>query len=354
MKSREKYNKLRASVNFGWVAVLALFFFSSSFSFGQLAVSLPEHSTLSINPALSGATGFYRLNFDSRSQWKSLGNPFKTTQASFDIALSKDDTKKQGGYFGLGFYALSDAGGEFNFAQKQVMLSAAYHLKMTAQSRLSVGFQTGLVQHRLDQGDGRWGSQFTGIEYDPSRPSGEQIGSDAYSDLSLGLGMHYAWSQAKAKRGYSLAPGFSAGASALQVASAEIQKSGGLRSELFPRYNAYLRGVWPISEPLGIEPSYLFRMESGTVSHLFGADLRYVITDGEAFISKAKPFSVAGGFLIRSNEAVVLRGNVRWSDFNVSIAYDFATSDVRQYVSGRGGFEVGFGWWVADRKQKPN
>nr|MBA3900567.1 PorP/SprF family type IX secretion system membrane protein [Bacteroidota bacterium] len=178
---------MKANVSKLLLAFLILLYTNYGFS-QDIHFSQFNMSPLTLNPAMAGAMDDIQLNLISREQWRSLGAPFRTTSASYDMRLNPDKRAKTG-YWGFGFNVFSDKAGDGNLGVNQANLSLAYHLFLDDNNSLGAGLQAGFAQRSINFTSLTWGKQFDGLNHNPNLPTGEAYlpASKAYADVGAGI-----------------------------------------------------------------------------------------------------------------------------------------------------------------------
>jgi type IX secretion system PorP/SprF family membrane protein len=120
-----------------------------------------------LNPALTGGSdGDYRIAAIYRSQWGSVGNPYRTTGVSVDTRTDKN--------ISLGLNLMNQTSGDGGFNYLNTYASIAYTgVKFGKQNehRLVFAMQAGLINRHFDQSKFKWGEQWNPITgYNASNP----------------------------------------------------------------------------------------------------------------------------------------------------------------------------------------
>jgi type IX secretion system PorP/SprF family membrane protein len=147
-------------------------------------------SPLLLNPGATGMIdGSFRASLDYKSQWMSMGNPFRTMLASFDMPLLQG--KKKIGYLGLGGYFYSDKAGDAHLGTNSANLSISAIVPLSSQSKLSTGFNFGYGQRSANISNLQWPSQYNGQSYDPNISANETNLFNSFTFFDLSTGVHY-------------------------------------------------------------------------------------------------------------------------------------------------------------------
>ena len=327
-------------------------FFLSISHCQDVQFSLPGQAPLYINPASAGEFDLYRAQLNYRSQWKSVGTPFTTMSGSFDMILlggaaGKTNSK---GRLGAGLNFLTDKSGPDGQKMFVVNGATAYHVQLTSSSTLGGGLNIGFDQRSLGTADGKWASQFNGVQYDPGLSSGESFNGDTESNLDLGAGIIYHASKKSKKRGWNLDRKISLGAAAYHLGRINLSESQYLSTELKPRYSLFATAQLPFGKRIAALPQFYYQQQNGSVAAFYGCSVKYLVITGASFIGDIEPMSVQAGVFIRNKDALTINTGMDWSKYSLFLAYDFSMGNLKAYNSGRGGYELGLRWRMQERK----
>ena len=133
--------------------------------FGQdLHFSQFMNSPLVTNPANTGfmPEGDYRIGLNYRNQWSSvMAVPYKTMSAFGDVQVMLNNSDN--GWMGLGGVILRDVAGSGNLTSTKIYGSVAYHQTLGYSSLLSLGFNVGWANKRINTTNQFGRSGLTGI-----------------------------------------------------------------------------------------------------------------------------------------------------------------------------------------------
>lgn len=151
------------------------------------------NSPLTTNPANTGflPESDYRIGAHYRSQWTSVPVPFKTMSIYGDAQVFRD--RFETGWVGLGGMILSDVAGSGNLRSTKVYASAAYHQMLGNTGLLSVGFNVGAANKRVDFSKFTFDSQWNGKFFETGLPSGENFNTNNITYFDMQIGLNYAW-----------------------------------------------------------------------------------------------------------------------------------------------------------------
>src|ERR1035438_6805855 len=130
------------------------------------------NSPLTTNPANTGfiPDADYRLGANYRNQWSTvMSEPYSTMSIWGDAQVFRN--RIQSGWLGLGGVILRDQAGSGNLTSTETYVSVAYHQMLGYSSLLSLGFNTGLVNKRINTTNLKFPDQFDGKFFDQAQPT---------------------------------------------------------------------------------------------------------------------------------------------------------------------------------------
>ncbi len=333
------------SIVCGWV-LFFLFVSLSETAFSQDVIfSLPQLTPTRVNPANVGWESDFRGILNHRVRSKSSGSPVKSIAASFDMALSKasgTESSKNKFAFGLGFSR--DRYEPIGAEMSKIDFNAAYHLRITETSMLGAGLSATFDQKRYGAGEGRWGSQYTGYEYDPTLSSGEASFADKETALDMGVGLIFKTEKEPTKRNRYVVKKLEAGLGAYHIGNMKISESQSLHIEEQIRYSAFLTYQFPMTEVIGLAPAAYFDQHQGHTRFTVGSQVMFLLIRGKSFIHDLKTSYLSVGVFARTTSAVIFQTEARWGDYTIGLAYDLSNSDAKEYVNAGNAFEIGLKW----------
>ncbi|MEL6863789.1 MAG: PorP/SprF family type IX secretion system membrane protein [Bacteroidota bacterium] len=163
---------------------LLFVFFSLSLSAQDIHLSHIHASPTVLNPAMTGLyKGDLRLIANTKSQWQSVTNGYKTVVGSADMKVA---VRENGDVIGGGIQLFSDRAGDLDFTTRSVSLSTSYlkSLDNSGLNMLAVGLQGGFVNNSVDF------SKIVAFDMEPAIAEGinNQVG---YFDISGGISWFY-------------------------------------------------------------------------------------------------------------------------------------------------------------------
>src|SRR5215216_4634690 len=152
------------------------------------------NSPLTTNPANTGfiPDGDYRLGINYRNQWSSIMTvPYKTMSAFADAQILKD--RFENGWVGIGGLILRDVAGSGNLTSTKLYGSVAYHQMLAYSSLLSLGFNVGYANKRINTSNLKFPDQFDGKFFDNKLPTTAILDKNNIGYLDMQVGMNYAY-----------------------------------------------------------------------------------------------------------------------------------------------------------------
>lgn len=291
-----------------------------------------------LNPAMTGMinNGMGRVIVNSKSQWNTVTNGYKTAAASADMKVYGN----RGNVVGMGINLLADQAGDLDFTTVKagLALSVLRSLDYRDRNVISLGAEVNHVSSRFDV------SKMVGFEEEPLIALGISNKTN-YFTYSIGL----AW-----VHNFDKNRSFYVGGSLSHFNQPDVTFSKGLAQEgiietNFDAYNLFTKiifnagGNFRISRNFNILPSAIFTDQGPHQEILFGGYLKYANR-----AAGPNPISMYIGAWLRgyletdlagSDAAVVsLRADVNKTFFAVS--YDFNISTWKRASRGAGGFEL--------------
>ena len=320
--------------------LLLLIVFSGLKSFPQdVHFSMYGDAPTMVNPALTAVHYDLRAIVNYRDQWTGSMSPFKTYAASLEGALRHKKLGKSHLSAGLGFF--NDKAGDAQYTTTNVNLNLAVVVKVAKNGELSLGTQAAYVQNSIDYNNLKWGTQFNGIKYDPTRASFEtnQIASAKNFDLAAGINYH----SSKSSLYISSKDGsrFDAGIAAYHL----LQPKNGLYTNSIEKTNirtiGYFNGMFCRK---GAKTCFLpgvFVINQGeNTSMLASFMIKWIITEQTIYTNMKKPFAFSLGTQYRLKDAFIPTLLLEWDKYAIGAAYDLTLSTMNNANKGLGGFEI--------------
>lgn len=286
------------------------------------------NSPLTTNPA---NTGFlpeydYRLGANYRQQWLSIPAQFKTMSIYGDAQAFRD--RFESGWVGLGGVILRDVAGSGNLTSTKVYGSAAYHQMLGSTGLLSVGFNIGWANKRVDVTKFTYDNQWNGKYFDAGAPSGENFAATSINYLDVQVGLNYAYFPTDNIY-------LHAGASVHHVNSPRetfFSNTPGYDNTIPKRYIGFADAVIKVNDRVIVSPGAYYTTQAKSSEFTLGMHGNYNLSgDGE--------LQVIGGVYYRSGDAVIPMLGFQWKSVRITFTYDATTSSLKNYNNMRGASE---------------
>lgn len=283
------------------------------------------------NPALAGLfEGDVKATAVYRNQWSSVTVPYKTRGASLEANIYKSDATLIAG----GLQVVSDAAGDSKLSRTSIMGTLAVH-KAVGGGYLAAGFSGGAVLQNFDSRGLRWNDQYVNGSYDPTNPTAQTFGgvfptTRNYGDLAAGV--TYSSELATGVRYYVGLAGFhlfqpssrNFNDTTIDVGIVKTMVNGGLSIP----HGDYNRVVFYTD----------FFMQGGARQFQGGLLYRYNFVQEDA--DKDLGVNLSVGAFTRWGDAVIPMLKLDYYNLSIGTTYDVNISKLKNYSTGRGGFEV--------------
>lgn len=310
------------------LAVSALYFVPRTYS-QDLHFSQFMNSPLLTNPANTGfiPDGDYRLGANFRNQWSSVtAFPYKTMSAFGDMQTGSSEST---GWLGLGGVILRDVAGTGVLTSTKIYGSVAYHQMINAGSLVSLGFNVGWANKRINTSALTFPSQWNGKFFDVGQVgTAPKLGANSISYLDMQVGMNYAYFPTD--KIY-----LNAGFSAMHVnrPRESFFTDSSADNRIPARYTGFLNGSFMVNDRVIVNPNVYASLQANSYEIVGGLNVHYNLSgDGEKVL-------IAGAYY-RYKDAIIPMLGLGYKDMNFTFTYDVTMSDLKTYNNGRGGFEL--------------
>ncbi|MEX1191091.1 MAG: PorP/SprF family type IX secretion system membrane protein [Brumimicrobium sp.] len=301
--------------------------------------SAMDYSPMTMNPAMAGAKYDLQATANYRTQWNSVGTPYQTIAAGYDMRFGNKD-KHGKGFLAAGINFNNDNAGENRVASNNIGLSVAYHLKLDTEHRLGLGIQGGFGQRSITN-DGQWGNQYNGSFYDQNLASGETFNNANFNFFDVGAGLVYSYRpEQKSRNNNGTQLNIGVAAYHLNQPSFSFIKEGG--ENLYVRWSGFVMAEIGINDKkMAVEPQLIAQFQGPSVETLLGLDYRFFLGQGTSSNGYYDGTSLAVGVFYRNQDALISRFSVRFGAIDAGLVYDFNVfSSLKDVSRGRGGVEV--------------
>jgi type IX secretion system PorP/SprF family membrane protein len=289
------------------------------------------NSPLTINPANTGfiPDADYRIGANYRSQWVNvLSVPYKTMSIWGDAQVFRD--RIENGWLGVGGFILHDVAGSGNLTSTTVSGSLAYHQELGYSSLVTVGFNAGWSNKRVDPTKLEFPDQFnkaTGF-FDAGIPTSVVFNSTNISYLDLQVGMNYAYfptDKLYLNGGFSIQH-------INRPSETFFGDTPGYDNRLAPRYIGFVNASIKLNDQVIINPMAYYTNQASANEMVAGLGANYNLSgDGNT--------QLIGGLYYRAGDAIIPMIGFQWTNFRMTFTYDVTTSSLSNYDNARGASE---------------
>ncbi len=282
------------------------------------------------NPANTGfiPDADYRLGANYRNQWSSvMSQPYKTMSIWGDAQVFRG--RIQSGWLGLGGAILHDVAGASSLSTTEVYGSVAYHQMLGYSSLLSIGFNTGWVNKRINNSNLKFPDQFDGKFFDTNVPTSVTIDQPNVNYFDMQVGMNYAYfpnEKTYVNAGFSVQHINQARESFFNTDPV------GYNNRIQPRFIGFLNGSFKTSDMVIVNPMAYYTQQADAHELVAGFNVQYNLSgDGDQ--------QVIGGLYYRPSDAVIPMVGFIYKSIRLMFTYDVTTSSLKQYNNGNGAWE---------------
>jgi len=297
-------------------------------------------SPIFMNPGTTGSfDGKMRAAINYRNQWLTVGKPYSTYSASYEIALLKK--KQSTNYLGIGLNFLQDKAGLAAFKRTEINLALAYNAQLNEANNIALGIQGGYDLRSIDKSELTWDEQYEGGVFDPSRDSGEDIKPTfGYVDFAAGL----LWRYVLGKQG-----DINVGFGAAHLTQPKQQFGGTSLDKLPMKFTIHGEGRFTKRmSDLAYYPNFLVALQGPNREINAGIMFRYMMKESSKYTSFVRGNSVHFGANYRLGDAVIVILALELADWKIGLSYDITVSKFTTATSSVGGFEITLVYMKAD------
>lgn len=310
--------------------------------------SFMDYSPLTLNPALAGANSDLQFTSNYRTQWNSVATPFTTIGFAGDMRLNSNKRNKEGHLAG-GLNFFNDQAGESRISTNNAALTVAYHLMIDDKQTIGLGIQTGLGQRSLDAANGKWGSQYDGLNYNPDLPSNETFANPSFAYFDASAGMVYTYGSGESRIRSNDQLSINAGYAVYHVNRPSFSFIGNGEDPLYMRHSIFANGSVGIgASNFSIDPGFYLQVQGPSREILTGADLKVMLTEGSKRTGNIQEMTLAFGVYYRNKDATIARMIFNYAGLGIGFAYDFNVSSLSAVSNNRGGAELFLRWRMDD------
>lgn len=303
------------------------------------------NNPLVTNPANTGfiPDADYRLGASYRNQYSAImAQPYKTMSIFGDAQVFRN--KIETGWMGLGAVILQDVAGTGSLTSTKAYGSIAYHQELGLSSLLTVGFNVGWANKRINQSKLTFPDQFNGTFFDASIPTSAILASNNISYFDLQVGMNYAYFPTQSvyiHAGYSIQHVNRPKETFFKAAGSDL---------ISMRHIVFLEGLVKVADNVIINPNMYYTLQAGASEFELGLNGAYNLSEhGEK--------QIIAGVYYRYADAFIPMVGLELNNVRFTFSYDATVSSLRNYNNTYGASEFNllkkgfYDQYAGDRRQ---
>ncbi len=300
------------------------------------------------NPALAGIfTGDVRVQAVYRNQWNSVTIPYQTGALSGEI---KFPVGQQNDYVTTALQMTYDVAGSSHFQTTQVLPAVNYHKSLSTDRNmyLSIGFMGGVVQRQFDPSKLSFDNQYSGGNYNPGAPSGENFARYNFTYLDAGAGISFSSSIGE-NINYFL------GAAWYHFNHPKVSFFGDKTIELDPKWEFNAGIDAPVGDNVKIIGQFNQLRQGNYLETIGGVLAGYGMQEPDPS-GGMSTVMFYGGLFLRWNDAVIPVIKLEMQKYELAFSYDVNISNLNAASKGFGGFELSLSYkgFFSDRNSSLN
>lgn len=278
-----------------------------------------------INPAMAGQSdGEYRVSTIYRSQWGTVGNPYRTAGVSFDKRIQHN--------LAFGLNLMNQSAGDAGFNYFNTYASLAYNgvkFGVEGEHRLVFAMQAGIISRSVDPTKFKWGEQWNPVTgYNAANPTSESFAATAATTLDLGTGVLYY--DASAGKPYNIFGGLSF--FHINKPTDPIISTTSKELNTIPmRYTVHGGVSMNIMEGARIVPHVLYNQQGNARETMLGVYVQKQVNEETDIM--------VGGYY-RYKDAIAPFVGVDYKNFVIGLSYDANTSKLGSTAKNINSFEL--------------
>jgi type IX secretion system PorP/SprF family membrane protein len=299
--------------------------------------SQPSAGLLVQNPAFTGIQNKFTVGVNYRNQWNALGTPYSSMQLAGDYRFGEENPKKA--VFSTGGVFSNDVAGEGRYRTTISGFGFSCLVKASDQLRMGAGLGVNMVQHVVNLSKFSWGSQFNGLNYDPSINSGEMAGTVSawYADINAGVSMIYSKNSGTLSSNDNTV--LIAGYGVSHLNRAEIGMNGG-SDRLNMKHTLFMTGLVGLeNKNVSLKPTAFWYRQGKLNEIMAGMLIRFSIGESSKITGFKKGSAFCAGAFYRVNDAIIPAVQFEKGNFVFGMSYDINVSGLTPASRLRGGVE---------------
>lgn len=303
----------------------------SSFSQSDKHFSMFAESPVYLNPATAGFfPGNLQLFSNFRMQWTTVSsNPYRTISGSADWRAFDN-----GSFMGMGVNFYNDLSGDSQYMINEVTFPLNYAIELNKDNHFSVGLQPAWYQRTINDQSLTWDNQWTGLTFDNTVNSGEQIINQNLNvnrfDIAAGA-YWYAHISKQTRLSFGLA--------GHHLTKQKVNFFGD-DNKLFRKLT--LHGQCEFSKPnsnLTFMPAFFGFIQGPNKELTIGSNFKYMLRGASRTTGYFDQINLSWGAYYRIGDALLANIILDISGFGIGAAYDLNISSMTVASNGVGGFE---------------
>jgi type IX secretion system PorP/SprF family membrane protein len=244
----------------------------------------------------------------------------------------------------LGLFAFKDVAGDVEVGNTKVGLSFSSLIKIDRNSRFIAGLQGSYGMTGLNVSKMQWGSQYNGINFDPSLVNGEGTEFQPYNYADLAMGVAY-WYTKNDKNVIHQAPSDAkVGVSVYHINKPHYTFDPKGIAKLPMRVVIHASALFATAqENLYWYPNFNLMIQGKQHEVYFGTLFKYNLQSASKTTGFTSEVSIAGGMNMRVTnviDAIVPQLLISAYNCSVGLSYDINVSKLNAASQYRGGFEL--------------
>jgi type IX secretion system PorP/SprF family membrane protein len=313
-------------------------------SFGQdIHFSQTIRAEHQINPALIGCfNGNIKAQMNWKDQWKGTSNTYRTFGTSLEYSFGKRGYRPPPVFFSVGAHVFKDVSGDVELGNTNVGATFSTLLKVNRTSRFVLGLQANYNSLGINPANMKWGSQYSGLNFDPSLSNNEgtEFVPFTYTDVSFGLA--YWFQQKRTTFAQSTPKQGKIGFSAYHLNRPVYTFTYNQKSRLPIRFVAHADAVFKIHEALAILPNTNVMFQNNQHQILIGSLVKYNLKQNTVSTGFKKEWFISAGTNFRITnifDAIIPQIYLGIEGFSLGLSYDINLSKISNPGGYRNGFE---------------
>jgi type IX secretion system PorP/SprF family membrane protein len=313
--------------------------FSQDIHFSQTT-----RANFQINPAFTGCfDGDIKAEMNFKDQWQSIDKTFRTYASSFEYAFGRNSYKTRNAEFAVGAHIFKDVAGDIELGNTTAGASLSSLIKVNRKTRLVLGLQANYTSSGINPNNLQWGSQYNGLNYDPSLSNNEGLEYRQSTFLDIGTGVAL-WYHKKDGRLIANSPqNAKIGLSVFHVNKPVYTLNNSFDSRLPMRFVLHGDMTFAIHEDLYFYPNFNVNFQNKQHEILIGSMFKYRLKSASKITGFSKEWTASAGLDLRITnllDAVIPQIYIGIEDFSLGLSYDINVSKLNYASYYRGGFEI--------------